>query len=262
VVSRGVRAWLQQDHWNIGIVDQPIQDFVTPGRARRPIKWLPAMGRGRFIADPFGWVRDGRLTIFCEHLDYRDGVGTIAAFQPEDLGSGNSRGVPGLPVEIGPTPRVHLSYPAVFEHEGKLLCIPETSGAREVALYELVRFPDKWRKIATLLDAVSIVDATLFQHDGRWWLAGASDPGGVAKAGTQLHLWYADEITGPWVPHPGNPVKVDVCSARPAGPVFGSEGVLYRPAQDSSATYGARVVIQRIRTLTTTAFSEEPAASV
>jgi hypothetical protein len=262
VGSRGLRSWFQQDHWNIGIIDQPIEDFVRPGSQRRAIRWLPALGRGRFVADPFGLLRDGRLTIFCEYLDYRDGVGTIAAIQPGEGASVRRSDMPGVPVEIGPTPRVHLSYPAVFEHEGRLLCIPETQGAREVALYELQRFPDKWIKIATLLENTAIVDATLFRHDGLWWMTGATDPGGVASLGTELHLWHADEITGPWIAHPLNPVKTDVASARPAGSVFVSDGVLYRPAQDSSKTYGSRVVINRVLTLTTTAFREEPAAFV
>jgi hypothetical protein len=94
-----------------------------------------------------------------------------------------------------------------------------------------------------------------------WWLAGASDPGG-AQFGSDLHLWYATDITGPWTPHPSNPVKTDVCSARPAGTPFVADGALYRPAQDSSSTYGSRVVINRIVTLTTRCFREEPAAFV
>jgi hypothetical protein len=259
IATRGVRSWLEQDHWNIGIVEQPIEDFVNPGRERRPVRWLPAPGKGRFVADPFGLVHDGKLTIFCEYLDYRDGIGTIAAIQPFE--SPLHASAPRVPVTIGPYPPVHLSYPAVFEHQGKILCIPETQGAREVALYVLERFPDKWSKLATLIEDAAIVDATLFRHGGLWWLAGASDPE-AAQAGADLHLWYADEITGPWISHPDNPVKTDVCSARPAGTPFVSEGVLYRPAQDSSLTYGSRVVINRVLTLTTTAFREEPAAFV
>jgi hypothetical protein len=263
IVTRGVRSLLEQDHWNIGIVEQPIQDFIDPQQRRRPVRWLPALGKGRFVADPFGLVRDGKLTIFCEYLDYRDGVGTIAALQPFESSSGAASGVPvaRVPVSIGPIPPVHLSYPAVFEHEGKILCIPETQGAREVALYALERFPDRWVKLATLIENASVVDATLFRHGELWWLAGASDPGG-ATVGADLHLWYATGITGPWISHPANPVKTDVCSARPAGTPFVSEGVLYRPAQDSSVTYGSRVVINRVHTLTTSAFREEPVAFV
>jgi hypothetical protein len=255
LLRRGMRPWIEHDHWNIGLIEQPVEDFVHPQRERKPIRWLPAPAPDEFVADPFGWVRDGQLTVFCEHLDYSgDAVGTIAAIQPFS-------GAPRVPVTIGPVPRVHLSYPAVFEHEGRLLCIPETQGAREVALYELERFPDQWVKRAVLLGDCMIVDATLFRHGERWWLAGASDPGG-AHLGADLHLWYATDIQGPWIAHASNPVKTDVASARPAGALFWSEGALYRPAQDSSETYGSRVVINRIVTLTPTTFREEPAAFV
>lgn len=255
LASRGMRPWFLHDHWNIGLIEQPIGELADPQRARRPIRWLPPPAPGEFVADPFGLLRDGQLTVFCEHLDYGgDAVGTIAALQP----FGTS---PRVPVAIGPEPRVHLSYPAVFEHAGRLLCIPETQGAREVALYELQRFPDQWAKVATLIADSMIVDATVFRHGEWWWLAGASDPGG-AHLGADLHLWYATDIQGPWTPHASNPVKTDVSSARPAGTPFVSEGVLYRPAQDSSATYGSRVVINRIVALTPTTFREEPAAFV
>jgi hypothetical protein len=255
LLSRGMRPWIEHDHWNIGVIDQPIEDFVHPRAVRKPIRWLPTPAPGEFVADPFGLLRGGQLTVFCEHLDYGgDAVGTIAAIQP--LSS-----APPAPVTIGPEPRVHLSYPAVFEHEGRVLCIPETQGAREVALYELRRFPDQWVKVATLLADCMIVDATLFRHGNLWWLAGASDPGG-AHLGADLHLWYATDILGPWTAHAANPVKTDVSSARPAGFPFVSEGVLYRPAQDSSQTYGGRVVINRIVALTPTTFREEPAAFV
>lgn len=259
IVTRGMRSWLQQDHWNIGIIEQPIEELIDPRRERRPIKWLPAPGKGEFVADPFGLVRDGQLTILCEHLSYRDGIGTIAAIQLSDTPP--LQPVSRIPVTIGPSPAVHLSYPSLLEHEGRILCIPETSGAREVALYGLARFPDRWIKLATLIENVSIVDATLFRHGGLWWLAGASDPGG-ASVGADLHLWYATDIMGPWIAHPGNPVKTDVRSARPAGTPFSYGGILYRPAQDSSRTYGSRVVINRVHTLTPTAFREEAVAFV
>ena len=261
LVSRGMRPWIEHDHWNIGIIEQPIEDFVHPQRQRKPIKWLPTPAPGEFVADPFGVVRDGQLTVFCEHLNYGgDAVGTIAAIQPS-VGSAKPFPVKTWPVTIGPVPRVHLSYPAVLEHEGRLLCIPETQGALEVALYELERFPDRWVKITTLIANVAVVDATVFRHGELWWMAGASDPGG-AQLGADLHLWYATDIMGPWTAHPSNPVKTDVCSARPAGRPFVSDGVLYRPAQDSSETYGSRVVINRVVTLTTTTFREEPVAFV
>jgi hypothetical protein len=247
-------ALTRSDHWNVGIVDQPITDFIHSPHNRPRVRWLPQRRSGEFVADPFGLVRDGKRYIFCEFLDYRDGVGRIAAVEL-------SQARTLVPVQIGPQPPVHLSYPALIENEGRLLCIPESQAASEVALYELERFPDRWTRVATLISGAHIVDATVFRHDGRWWLAGAAD-GPEATFGSDLHLWYAPAISGPWTAHAANPVKTDVGSARPAGPLFEVDGVLYRPAQDSSQTYGARVIINRILTLTPDCFREEPVASV
>ena len=56
-----------------------------------------------------------------------------------------------------------------------------------------------------------------------------------------------------------NPVKFDVHSSRPAGTPFWHNGSLYRPAQDSSRTYGGAIVINRITKLTLDEFQEETA---
>jgi hypothetical protein len=155
---------------------------------------------------------------------------------------------------------VHLSYPFLIDVEGRLFCIPESCAAQEIGLYEVERFPDRWVKVANLLEGIPIVDATIFRHEGTWWLAGSE---AAAKGTTcELHLWHATAITGPWHPHAANPVKIDVRSARPGGTPFYENGVLYRPAQDCSRTYGGRVIINRVVTLTTTAFEEVPAAVV
>ena len=241
------RSLFRHDQWNVGVVEQPISAFLRPG-SRAPVRWLPSPKREELRADPFGVLREGRLTILCEHFSYRDHRGFIVAIEPG--------GAPeSLRVSIGPRPAVHMSYPFLLQSDRRLLCVPETSGAPEVALYESEHFPDRWAKIATLLPDTAIVDATLFRYAEHWWLAGSE----VAPLGAncELHLWYAQGITGPWRAHPGNPVKIDIRSARPAGTPFVHDGVLYRPAQDCSQTYGGRVIINRVLTLTPLAFREE-----
>lgn len=248
----GFRSLFRHDQWNIGIIDEPIEQCLSL-RAPPCVRWLPATRRREYRADPIGVVYQGRPTILCEHFSYRDNLGFIVAIDVE-------RGVPGTRVQIGPEPPVHLSYPFLLEAEGRLLCVPESSAAREIALYEVERFPDRWRKAATLVGARGLVDATLFQYQGRWWLAA----GETAEKGanSELHLWFAETLRGSWTAHPGNPVKIDVRSSRPAGTPFWVGGALYRPAQDCSSTYGARVTINRILALTPAEFREEVVACV
>jgi hypothetical protein len=242
--------FLRHEQWNVGIIEAPIESLLETPQPT-VARWLRRSARDEYYADPFGIVHDGKLTVFCEHLDRRIGPGRIVALDADGTG-------PARTVDIGPS--VHRSYPYLLQHAGRLYCIPETEAANEVALYEVESFPERWRRCATLISGRSLVDATPFQYEDRWWLA-ASVPA-VGGAECELHLFYADQLTGPWRAHDANPVKVDVRSARPAGTPFWKDGVLYRPAQDSSKDYGGRVVINRVLELTTQNFEEEACAVV
>jgi hypothetical protein len=242
---------LYADVWNVGVVRAPIERFLEPGY-RPTVEWFPAPRAGTFRADPFGLTRNGRITVLFEEFDYREDLGRIAALE-----LGKSAGYSSGAVTIGPP--VHLSYPYVFELVGEVLCVPETYQAGEVGLYRADEFPTRWSKVATLIGGVPALDATVFKHGDRWWLACAMQ-GPTERS--HLHLYHAPDLLGPWTPHLGNPVKVDIGSGRPGGTPFVHAGVLYRPAQDASGTYGGRVVINRVTRLTPVEFDEEPAAVV
>lgn len=246
------RSLFRHDQWNIGIVDQPIASFLQPTQ-RMQVRWLSPPKRSELRADPFGLMRDGKLTILCEHFSYRDNRGFIVALEPAHCAASQR-------IQLGPDSPVHLSYPYLFEDQGRLLCMPESSAAAEVACYEVGPLCDPWTRLAVPLKDVAIVDASVFRHGDYWWLAGSE----VAPKGAncELHLWYAESLRGPWQPHAANPVKIDVRSARPAGTLFLDNGKLYRPAQDCSSTYGARVTINQIVTLTPTEFQEDAITTV
>jgi glycosyltransferase involved in cell wall biosynthesis len=253
---RAVRAQLQlllaHEQWNIGIIDAPVESLLErPEQAA--VRWICAPDRSEFFADPFGVVRQGRLTVLCEHLDYRLGRGVIVSVTPGDVTLVS-------PVTLIPNPAVHLSYPFTFEHAGHLYCVPETHQAREVALYEVQRYPQEWKRVGTLIAGEPLIDATVCTYQGRWWLFATTPAPKGANA--ELHVWHADSLSGAWKPHVANPVKTDVRSARPAGTPFMKDGVLYRPAQDCSQTYGGRVVINRVRILNERSFHEEPVVTV
>ncbi len=250
-LRRGYVGFFRRAQWNIGIIHAPIQSLLEP-HCRPHVEWLPRPSRGTFLADPFGVERDGAVHIFAEEFSYQAGRAVVSHIEMRE-GREPTRPRPIL------SPGVHLSYPYTFEHDGEVYCVPESFGAGEVSLYQALNFPHGWRKVAVLLEGVAGVDATVFQHDGRWWL-----PCGKANrnASTKLYAWHAPELTGPYTPHLANPVKIDVRSARSAGTPFWHEGQLYRPAQDCSSSYGGSVVINRILRLTPAAFEEERLATV
>ena len=242
---------LRIQDWNVGVIDRPISDFLRPDIERK-ILWLPSPGRAKYLADPFGLIQDKRVVILCEEFDYSTGKGKIVCYEEDE---DHSLTGPHVAIELP----VHISYPYLLEWKGETYCVPETSQAREVSLYRAQEFPCKWEKVHTLIDNFPGVDASIFQFDGRCWLACTNlDDGPWDK----LFIWHAEDLTGPWRPHRANPVKVSLRSSRPAGTPFFYEGALYRPAQDCSNKYGQSVVLNRIRRLTTDEFEEEEVATV
>ena len=253
VLVGAYNTFFRAEQWNVGIVDMPIQTFLV-ANARPPVRWLPELPSGCFIADPFGLDRDTSTAVLVEMFDYRTGRGYISALELRDDGSLS----PPRPVIKTP---VHMSYPYLVEHGGDIYCIPESHLARGISLYKATAFPYQWIKHTTLIEGFAGGDATVFQHDGRWWLL-CCDHEPRLDYNTALNAWYAPTLFGPWVPHANNPVKTDVRSSRPAGTPFVHAAQLYRPAQDCSRTYGGAVTINRVLRLTPTEFAEEPVSIV
>ncbi|MGH9730012.1 MAG: glucosamine inositolphosphorylceramide transferase family protein [Candidatus Acidiferrales bacterium] len=240
----------RRDLYNVGLVYASIHRFLEPDW-RPEIHWLPQRSRaGTFIADPFGIQFEGKQYLLCEYFDYREPMGRIVGGEIKD-----SVLVGDLEdVIAGPC---HMSYPFAFAHEGQLFCIPETSRAKEVALYKMEAFPSKWRKESVLL-RLDAVDPSIIRYDGRWWLF----YGVRSTNGAELFVSHADSPYGPWLSHAKQPLKRDPSTSRPGGTPFVHMGRLYRPAQDCSQVYGRRIVINEILALTPVDFEERVVAVV
>ena len=241
---------VRHEDWNVGLIDAPLHAVVASDHLPA-ITWLPTR-RGRYAADPFGIERDGTLHVFFEDYDLRAARGTIARVE---IGSDGAVSKPVLVLDPG----VHSSYPFLFEHDGRVFLLPETAALGRLVLYEAASFPDDFRPVATLLEGVPAVDASVVEHDGRWWMFATRRDRG---ANHSLSIWHAPEPLGPWSPHAANPVKIDARSARPGGRPYVVDGVLFRPSQDSSRAYGGRIVINRVDVLTPTAFSEQQVGAI
>ena len=237
------------EEWNIGLVHQPISTFAG-SKFARDIQWLPRASEGKSIADPFGVVWHGRTFIFCEEFDARS-PGQIVCFELPIASTLERKVVFRL--------SIHISHPYVFQHDGEIYCIPETYQAREIAIYRAEEFPTEWVKETTIVPGVAGLDATPFQYEGKWWLTYTDEERGASD---NLLIWHSDDLFGPWKPHSGNPVKLGARSSRPAGTPFIHEGHLYRPAQDCSITYGGRIIINRVLTLSPSKFKEEEVAVI
>lgn len=236
------RSVARADQWNCGVINRPLTDLVRADRLPA-VRWFPSRPRREFLADPIP-LAGSDSTVFVEGFDYRNGEGYLTAC---DLQTGTIRPDVAVPQVKG-----HLSYPFSFEADGERYCLPEAVATGRLDLWRQAE-DGSWQRHGTLLEE-PILEPTVVRHGGRWWLFGTR-PGPMAD--TQLCVWFAESLDGPWQPHPQNPVKCDVRSARPAGPLFAAGEDLFRPAQNCSTTYGGSVVLNRIVELSEDRFAEE-----
>ncbi|WP_068605786.1 glucosamine inositolphosphorylceramide transferase family protein [Paenibacillus swuensis] len=227
------------------IFDEPdSSDLLTPTIQAKHVTDVKAV----FVADPFLLRHGGRFYLFYEVLNQATGKGEIA-YSVSDDGNKWKYG------QVILRENFHLSYPQVFLLDGCIYMLPETVEASRVILFKAARFPDLWEEAGDLLKG-RYTDPSVFTHEGKWWMyAGAK--------GKQLHLFGADQLTGPWTEHPASPVvKDNTTISRPAGRVLADGESIYRYTQDGQPFYGSSTRIIRVHTLTETVYREEEASLV
>ena len=234
--------------WQVGIVHRPLAAVVEGGLEGAAITWLPEPGSFRFNADPFGLWHDGRFTAMVEAYDYRNKRGEIHFYTYNADWRLAATGV-------ALRPPFHLSYPQLIRHGAEIYMLPEAHQSGRLTLYRADLFPQAWTAVADLME-VPAIDATPFQHDGRWWMAYGL-PGADNRAMRELHLAHAPGLLGPWTLHPGNPVRTGLESSRPGGQAVVIEGVVHLPTQDCTRGYGVGLNLLRLDVLTPDRFSAE-----
>jgi hypothetical protein len=205
-------------------------------------------------ADPHIFVKDGRRHVFIEEVPQGSRRGRIAVFEMND---GNEVPAP-RPVLERP---YHLSYPFVFEWQGGIYMIPQSTGQQAIELYRCTAFPHSWEFVKYLVKGIDAVDTTLVMRDGRWWLFTCTRDNSGYSPSEELCIFHADSpVSDRWVAHPLNPVISDVRRARPAGAFIEHNNHLYRPSQDCSVRYGYGTRINQVEVLTESEYAEREVA--
>jgi hypothetical protein len=235
------------DLWQVGLAPALITNLLEPASLaamREKIVWLPDPGPWRYLADPFGVQRPDATHVFVEAFDYRTKHAVIEhhEFSPDLIWQGKRTVLAGA---------VHLSYPFIVEDGGEVFMIPESQRNKEIALYRARNFPGDWVRETALLTGIPGAEASLIRYAERWWMF-FTVVGPQARDQRELHVAYADRLTGPWHLHPQNPILDDRAGARPGGtPFVGSDGLVILPVQDCSGTYGGAIRFLRFTTLET-----------
>lgn len=241
----------KQQEWSIGIyMGKSPLDFMPPANVDNPVLTRADLSdvQAVFVADPFMMRANHTWYMFFEVWNQENAKGEIG------LASSND-GMKWTYQQIVLTEPFHLSYPYVFKWRNDYYMIPETHQIGCIRLYKALKFPTRWSFIGTLLSGQYFSDPSIFRYEGKWWLFTETS---LDSKHDTLRLYYADELTGPWLEHPNSPIiEGNAHIARPAGRVLVLGDRVVRYAQDCYPTYGTQVRAFEITDLTTTSYREQ-----
>lgn len=211
------------EHWQIAWKTKNTSEFSV---LQNP-KWA-------WAADPFLVEYKGRLFLFAELFLYkseRNGVIGYCEF--------NGHGFDDWKVTMDR--HWHLSYPNVWVQDEKLYMCPETYQAEEVSIYELVSFPDQWRKVYILLDDGRYVDNTFMRYEGKDYLFTYKLSGSAINGKLLLYrIMENGKLSDPIC------VSEDIGNARPGGKIIYNNNKVIRVSQDSKNGYGSGLVFSEV----------------
>ncbi|RKZ60635.1 MAG: hypothetical protein DRQ44_12520 [Gammaproteobacteria bacterium] len=232
--------------WSIGVYEgvspldlQPASCAANPVFTSLDVLDVSA----EFVADPFLLKQGNSWYLFFEFWNNVSGQG--------DIGYATSNnGLDWSYQGVALDEPFHLSYPYVFEWQGEHYMIPETYQADSIRLYKALNFPTDWVFVSTLVSGRRFVDPSPFYDNGSWWMyAGISQD--------TLYLYYADELTGPWIEHPDSPIiEGDANIARPGGRVLQYDNRLLRITQDDAPSYGNQIRAFEVTELSRDSYTE------
>jgi hypothetical protein len=232
--------------WSIGIYRGPSPFCLAPAESiQNPVlttKDVIDVPAG-FVADPFMITIAGTWHMLFEINNLESKKGEIGLATSKD-------GLKWDYKQVVLAEPFHLSYPYVFEWQGEVFMVPESSEENSIRLYRADPFPFRWSFVATLVTGKEYVDPSLARFRDKWYLFTST---GTPESGRaeNLHLFVAEDLTGPWLEHPCSPVvRRNARISRPGGRVISFRDTLYRYTQDCAKVYGRQVYVFEIIELT------------
>ena len=235
--------------WNVGLARIDINELFTNKDYSPNYKWLPINGNERFFADPFLIKSpDGKISVLYEDFHVDDQYGKISLVTVDEQ-------FKPVYAKVLLDTRSHLSYPTVYEKDGKTYIIPEASKSGHVTLYEYDHATKSLINQKNIIQNIRLLDTTILYYNDKYWLF-ATKRGEFSNS--KLYIYYANSFEGPYIPHAANPVKDSLNASRPAGNFIIRDGQIFRPTQNCAEYYGKSVTLNKVLVLNEKEFIEEP----
>lgn len=215
---------LRKGHWKVA--------YRVDGKGNWKLVDSPKDG---WAADPFLFEHNGETYLFAEIWSYRLGRGYLGCCRWNGNGFGEWKPVIQEPY--------HLSYPNVFEWNGKIYMLPEQYQSGDLGLYECQEFPYKWKKLKPFASDGEYVDSTILFKDGDAWLF-------TLRMNPKKHS--EGELLRARVISPAEIGESEVIERnagkfhRPGGHFFEEDGKIIRVAQNCENGYGSGLIFYEV----------------
>lgn len=242
---RPVKDLLIEEYWNIAFREYTEEDSIVNSPKSKTKFNLMKPNKRYWYADPFLFEKDGKTYLFVEAFDNVTEVGVIAC---SEYVNGNFTNP-----EIVLKEDFHLSYPYVFEKDGKIYMMPETHEDNCIQFYEAVDFPKSWKKAEVKVQNVDAVDTVI---ENGLFIASVICP----QKDMSIDLAVFDK-EGKELPY--SPVYKNSLEKRGAGLCFDHKGMRIRPSQGClNNVYGGKVILNKITKCDAEGYVEEPFAEI
>lgn len=230
--------------WKVGIVNFKPNLKSSNYIDSQLINEIPIEPKYSFYADPFFSLDGSKVRL--EALDKKTGLGDIIEIDLENK-SESKLLLTGK----------HYSYPFSFLLNGDEQLLPEVASHSKQYFFSLTGNQTD-PLIFKGLEKKRLVDATLYKHNGLWYLFFGEN----SSAHSVLNLWVSDSLTASFKRHPSSPICISPSSARMAGRILLTDYGLFRFGQKNNRGYGSAITISEITELSPDRYGEEVCGSI
>lgn len=208
-----------------------------------------SMPKEVFWADPFLFKKENKTYVFFENLSYCNMVGKISC---GEVCKDSKKKFILTNVKDVLVKEYHLSYPQIFEDNGEIFMIPETSTNKRIEVYRALNFPYEWELYSFAFEGESISDTTYFQdEEGKKWL--------FLNKNNGLYIYQIEDLKFSKIfQHKLNPISMNTKFSRNAGSIFKYNNDYIRPNQyNIKGVYGYGLRFSKILKLNLLEYLEE-----
>jgi hypothetical protein len=234
--------------WIIGIFRDNIMDIIRNKIFDPDINWLEIKSLDTYYADPFLMSsKEGSYKILLEDFSFSENYGKISLMTLDTS-------FKQVNYKVLLDTKSHLSYPFAYTENNKTYIFPEAGQSGKLSCYEYDPVNETIVFLQDILD-LPLRDSTIIKQNDKYWIFGTLTEN---VTDYKLHVFFSDNLLGPYVSHPANPIKSGLDGNRPAGNFIVIDGIIYRPTQNCQITYGESMTINKVTELNEHNVVEEP----